>query len=87
MVRVLISLLAFSLLAAPALAQETPRYGGELVFVVPIEGPSYDGHREGTFGILHPSAQHYNTLLRIYPTDRTVTRVVPDLILRFAVGH
>jgi peptide/nickel transport system substrate-binding protein len=30
-----------------ARAQERPRYGGELVFLVPSEPPSYDGHREG----------------------------------------
>ena len=65
-------------LGAPAHAQ-TPRPGGELVFLVPSEPPSYDGHREGTFGVVHPLAPHYNTLLRIDPTDRTGTRVVPDL--------
>ncbi len=32
----------------PAGAQERPRYGGELIFLVPSEPPSYDGHREGT---------------------------------------
>ena len=62
-----------------ALAQDTPRRGGELVFMVPAEPPSYDGHREGTFGTVHPLAPHYNTLLRIDPTDRTGTRPVPDL--------
>ena len=60
-------------------AQEKPRSGGELVFLVPSEPPSYDAHREGTFGTLHPLAPHYNTLLRIDPTDRTGTRPVPDL--------
>ena len=62
-----------------ARAQDTPRYGGELVIMVPSEPPSYDGHREGTFGTVHPLAPHYNTLLRIDPTDRTGTRPVPDL--------
>jgi peptide/nickel transport system substrate-binding protein len=60
-------------------AQDAPRYGGELVIMVPSEPPSYDGHREGTFGTVHPLAPHYNTLLRIDPTDRTGTRPVPDL--------
>jgi peptide/nickel transport system substrate-binding protein len=36
-----------------AVAQETPRRGGELVFVVPAEPPSFDGHREETFAMLH----------------------------------
>ena len=62
-----------------ARAQDAPRYGGELVIMVPSEPPSYDGHREGTFGTVHPLAPHYNTLLRIDPTDRTGTRPVPDL--------
>ena len=62
-----------------ARAQERPRYGGELVFLVPSEPPSYDGHREGTFGTVHPLAPLYNTLLRIDPTDRTGTRPAPDL--------
>src|SRR5213594_4039745 len=65
--------------ASPASAQDKPRYGGELIFLVPSEPPSYDGHKEGTFGVVHPLAPHYNTLLRIDPTDRTGTRPVPDL--------
>ena len=67
------------LVADPTEAQQRPRYGGELVFPVPSEPPSYDGHREGTFGTVHPLAPHYNTLLRMDPTDRTGTRPVPDL--------
>jgi peptide/nickel transport system substrate-binding protein len=67
------------LVATTAHAQDRPRYGGELVFLVPSEPPSYDGHRDGTFGMLHPLAPHYNTLLRIDPVDRTGTRPVPDL--------
>src|SRR5436190_431087 len=65
--------------AAPAGAQEKPRYGGELVFAVPSEPPSYDAHREETFGVIHPMAPHYNTLLRPDPTDKTASRIVGDL--------
>src|SRR5436853_6527049 len=65
--------------AAPAGAQERPRYGGELVFAVPSEPPSYDAHREETFGVIHPMAPHYNTLLRPDPNDNTATRNVGDL--------
>lgn len=57
-------------LAAPAVAQEKPRSGGELVFVVPAEPPSYDAHRESTFALLHPTAPHDSTLLRVDPTDK-----------------
>src|SRR5436305_13968987 len=81
--RVAAALMAASIvglaLLSPAFAQDKPRPGGELIFLVPSEPPSYDGHREGTFGVVHPLAPHYNTLLRIDPTDRTGTRVVPDL--------
>src|SRR5437867_4889532 len=66
-------------LAGPAWGQEKPRYGGELVFAVPSEPPSYDAHRESTFGVIHPMAPHYNTLLRTDPIDRTGTRIVADL--------
>ena len=79
------SLLALSLLLAialgstPAVAQDKPRSGGELIFAVPAEPPDYDGHREGTFALVHPIGPHYNTLLRVDPNDRTGTKVVPDL--------
>src|SRR5438874_12987042 len=65
--------------AMPASAQDKPRSGGELIFVVPAEPPTYDGHREGTFALVHPLAPHYNTLLRVDPSDRTGTKVAPDL--------
>src|SRR5262245_63774185 len=59
----------------PAHAQEKPRPGGELVFVGAAEPPSFDGHREETFGMLHPVGPHYNTLLRVDPTDKTGTKI------------
>src|SRR5678816_3989792 len=45
--------------------QEKPRYGGELVYVVPSEPPSYDAHAEETFGVIHPIAY---THLRAHET-------------------
>src|SRR6266508_3274363 len=74
-----VALLAGAIPGHHARAQERPRYGGELVFLVPSEPPSYDGHREGTFGTVHPLAPLYNTLLRTDPADRTGTRPTPDL--------
>ncbi len=65
--------------ALPAPAQDKPRSGGELVFVVPSEPPSYDGHQEETFGLIHPMAPHYSTLLRVDPLDKTGTKPVGDL--------
>ena len=40
-------------IAAPAPAQDKPRSGGELVFVVAAEPPGFDGHREES-----PSCSH-----------------------------
>jgi len=71
--------LTLLLTVAGAQAQDRPRHGGELIFLVPSEPPSYDGHREGTFGTVHPLAPHYNTLLRIDPNDRTGTQPAPDI--------
>src|SRR5438309_6768581 len=88
--RVLAALMAALLVGfsvrSPASAQDKPRSGGELIFLVPSEPPSYDGHKEGTFGVVHPLAPHYNTLLRIDPFDRTGTKVVPDLAESWTVS-
>jgi peptide/nickel transport system substrate-binding protein len=85
LVLVLPSLIAL-VLASGAVAQDRPRHGGELVFVVPTEPPTYDGHRENTFGLVHPAAPHYNTLLRIDPTDRSGTKIATDLAESWTIG-
>ena len=72
--------------AALAFAQDKPRAGGELIFVVAAEPPSFDGHREETFAMLHPIAPHYNTLMRTDPTDRTGTKFVGDLAESFTIS-
>ncbi len=74
----MLALAASAFLALTAQAQ-TPRYGGELVFPVPSEPPSYDGHREETFGLIHPIAPFYNTLLRVDPNDKSGTKPAPSL--------
>jgi len=72
-------------LPTPSAAQQ-PKYGGELIFPVPSEPPSYDGHREETFGVIHPIAPHYNTLLRVDPTDPSGTKPVGDLAESWTVS-
>ncbi len=63
---VLPALLLVAAASLPVAAEaETPRAGGELTFVVSAEPPSYDGHRETSFALIHPVAPHYSTLLRI----------------------
>ena len=77
--RLLLTLLLVAAVAMPALAQDKPRSGCELVFPVPSEPPSYDGHREETFGLIHPFAPFYNTLLRVDPNDPSGTKPVASL--------
>jgi len=62
-----LSFLLPPLLAPSVLAQDKPRSGGELVFAVPSEPPSYDGHKEETFGVAHPISPFYSLLLRLNP--------------------
>ena len=69
----------------PAVAQATDGgpptdgRGGTLVFVVPRDPPSYDGHRETTFALIHPLAPHYSLLVKVDPKDRQNQRIVGDL--------
>ncbi|HXH81956.1 MAG TPA: ABC transporter substrate-binding protein, partial [Candidatus Tectomicrobia bacterium] len=88
-VGLLIALLALVVALAPAgaVAQEKPRYGGELIFVVPSEPPSYDAHQEETFGVMHPMGPHYNTLLRVDPFDKTGTKPVGDLAESWTISN
>ncbi|MEM7056844.1 MAG: ABC transporter substrate-binding protein [Pseudomonadota bacterium] len=45
----------------------TPKSGGTLDFVVGSKIPSYDGHAETTFGMIHPIAPFYSLLIRVNP--------------------
>jgi peptide/nickel transport system substrate-binding protein len=81
----LLALAAGAMLALSAQAQ-SPKSGGELIFPVPSEPPSYDGHREETFGLIHPFAPFYNTLLRVDPNDPGGTKPVPSLAESWTVS-
>src|SRR5262245_19402140 len=72
------ALLAVSL--SSALGAETPKKGGILKFVVPDEPPSFDGHRETTFALIHPIAPFYSVLIRVDPQNpASTTDFVCDL--------
>ena len=59
---------------------ETPKKGGILKFVVPDEPPSFDGHRETTFALIHPIAPFYSVLIRVDPENpASTTDFVCDL--------
>ncbi len=59
------------LLAIPVsnTSAETPKRGGILSFVVSGEPPSYDGHRESTFAMLHWTRPFYSVLIRVNPEN------------------
>src|SRR6185369_4102441 len=70
---------------AAAATKETPRSGGELVFAVGGTPPSYDGHRETTFAMLHPIAPHYSTLLRFDPQN--YPKIVGDVAESWTISR
>jgi peptide/nickel transport system substrate-binding protein len=76
--RLVHALAVATLLVLPAQVQ-AQKNGGELIFPVPSEPPSYDGHREETFGLIHPLAPFYNTLLRVDPNDPGGTKPYPSI--------
>ena len=80
-----LALAASALFISPAPVQ-AQRAGGELIFPVPSEPPSYDGHREETFGLIHPIAPFYNTLLRVDPFDPGGTKPAPSLAESWSVS-
>ena len=58
----------------------SPVKGGILKFVVPDEPPSFDGHKETTFALIHPIAPFYSVLIRVNPDNpATLTDFVCDL--------
>src|SRR5712692_1953821 len=52
--------------ALPASAEETPKRGGTLTYLVPADAPpSFDGHREATYATVHTAAPYYSVLIQI----------------------
>ena len=55
-------------------ASETPKYGGTLTYMIPADAPpSFDGHRETTYAVIHSIAPFYSTLVRINPENPSST--------------
>jgi hypothetical protein len=60
--------------AAPAMADEAPKFGGILTFMIPADAPpSFDAHREGTFATVHSAAPFYSVLIRVDPDNPSST--------------
>src|SRR5271168_638807 len=70
-----------AVLAFPALADETPKRGGTLTYLIPADAPpSFDGHKESTFATVHGLAPFYSLLVRINPANpASTTDIVCDL--------
>jgi peptide/nickel transport system substrate-binding protein len=68
-------------LAVPASADETPKRGGILTFMIPADSPpSFDAHRETTYATVHTAAPFYSTLIRVNPMNPgSTTDIVCDL--------
>ncbi|MFQ5954921.1 MAG: ABC transporter substrate-binding protein [Kiloniellales bacterium] len=60
---------SLALWAGGAAAAEKPVRGGILNLVVGSKIPSYDGHREITFGMIHPIRPFYSLLIRVNPDN------------------
>ena len=63
--------LALGVVAAAAFSTSAvaQKSGGTLNFVVGSKIPSYDGHIESTFGMIHPIAPFYSLLIRVNPAN------------------
>src|SRR5882757_2067967 len=61
-------------LTVAARADDVPKHGGVLTFMIPADGgPSLDGHKEATYAVLHATAPFYSTLIRVNPDNPTST--------------
>src|ERR1700691_1912680 len=68
--RLLMTAALSAALAFPAFADETPKPGGTLTYMIPADAPpSFDGHREETYATIHSVSPYYSTLIRINPEN------------------
>src|SRR5580700_3309249 len=66
--------------ALPARADETPKRGGTLVYMIPADAPpSFDAQREETYATIHAAAPFYSVLIRANPLDPGSPDMVCDL--------
>ena len=58
-------------------AGEKPHYGGTLTYAMADAPPSFDGHRESTYAVIHPVSPHYSLLLKFDPQN--YPKIIGDL--------
>src|SRR5579863_3981201 len=75
------SLILLLACGAPAAADEAPKRGGILTYMIPADAPpSFDGHREATFATIHAVAPFYSVLVRVNPENPSAsTDIVCDV--------
>jgi peptide/nickel transport system substrate-binding protein len=72
--RTILTILFGILAALPAAADEEPKRGGTLNYMIPADAPpSFDGHREATYATVHSAAPFYSVLIRINPENPSST--------------
>ncbi len=60
--------------ASPGSADETPKHGGILTYMIPADAPpSFDAHRETTYALVHMIAPFYSVLIRLNPDNPSDT--------------
>jgi peptide/nickel transport system substrate-binding protein len=63
-------IVATASVALTAAAEEEPKRGGTLTYMIPADAPpSFDAHREETYATIHSAAPFYSTLIRADPYD------------------
>ncbi|HEV2186807.1 MAG TPA: ABC transporter substrate-binding protein [Stellaceae bacterium] len=66
--------LALAAPVLPAAADDTPKRGGILTYMIPADAPpSFDGHREETYATIHSVSPFYSVLIRINPENPSST--------------
>ena len=63
--------------ARPTADAGPPRSGGELIFTVNADPPSWDIHQESTWAVLFPTQGHYNLLVRFSQSE--YPKIVPEI--------
>ena len=82
-----IAFLAAGLIVASMGTALAQKRGGTLVYMIPSSGaPTLDGHRETTFGTVHPTAPFYNLLLHVDPRSKGGKKVKGDLATGWTVS-
>src|SRR3954466_16154192 len=61
-------------LPGPVRAEDPPKYGGVLTFMIPAYSPpGFDGHVKNTFATIHAVAPFYSVLVRANPENPAST--------------